>query len=249
VPTAVVTGGARGLGYAMARGLAQSGSSIALLDVLPDVAESAHALAAETGVATIGLAVDVRDAEQVESAFAAAELELGVADTLVTAAGITIWGDSIDVTPEEWHRVMDINLTGTFFACQSWARRLIRHSGGGSAILIASMSGHIVNVPQFQASYNASKAAVIHLAKSLSVEWAAAGIRVNALSPGYTLSDMTRQFMDANPELRDQWEKLIPVGRMAEPEDLIGMVNYLASPASTYLTGQSLVIDGGYSAI
>jgi sorbose reductase len=217
--------------------------------VLPDVAESAHALAAETGTATIGLAVDVRDAEQVESAFAAAELELGVADTLVTAAGITIWGDSIDVTPEEWHRVMDINLTGTFFACQSWARRLIKHGGGGSAILIASMSGHIVNVPQFQASYNASKAAVIHLAKSLSVEWATAGIRVNALSPGYTLSDMTRQFMDANPELRDQWENLIPVGRMAEPEDLIGMVNYLASPASTYLTGQSLVIDGGYSAI
>jgi sorbose reductase len=233
----------------MARGLAQSGSSIALLDVLPDVIESARALAAETGVATIGLEVDVRDAEQVESAFAAAELELGVADTLVTAAGITIWGDSIDVTPEEWHRVMDINLTGTFFACQSWARRLIKHGGGGSAILIASMSGHIVNVPQFQASYNASKAAVIHLAKSLSVEWAAAGIRVNALSPGYTLSDMTRQFMDANPELRDQWEKLIPVGRMAEPEDLIGMVNYLASPASTYLTGQSLIIDGGYSAI
>ena len=249
MPTAVVTGGARGLGYAMAQGLAQSGSAIALLDVLPEVSESARALAAETGVATIGLEVDVRDAEQVESAFAAAELELGVADTLVTAAGITIWGDSIDVTPEEWHRVMDINLTGTFFACQSWARRVIKHGGGGSAILIASMSGHIVNVPQFQASYNASKAAVIHLAKSLSVEWAAAGIRVNALSPGYTLSDMTRQFMDANPDLRDQWEKLIPVGRMAEPEDLIGMVNYLASPASTYLTGQSLVIDGGYSAI
>jgi sorbose reductase len=233
----------------MARGLAQSGMSIALLDVLPEVADSARALAAETGVATIGLEVDVRDAEQVDSACAAAELQLGVADTLVTAAGITIWGDSIDVTPEEWHRVMDINLTGTFFACQSWARRLIRQGGGGSAILIASMSGHIVNVPQFQASYNASKAAVIHLAKSLSVEWAAAGIRVNALSPGYTLSDMTRQFMDANPDLRDQWEKLIPVGRMAEPEDLIGMVNYLASPASTYLTGQSLVIDGGYSAI
>ena len=249
MPTAVVTGGARGLGYAMARGLAQSGSSVALLDVLPDVTESARTLAAETGVATIGLEVDVRDAEQVESAFAEAEVALGVADTLVTAAGITIWGDSIDVTPEEWHRVMDINLTGTFFACQSWARRLIKHGGGGSAILIASMSGHIVNVPQFQASYNASKAAVIHLAKSLSVEWAAAGIRVNALSPGYTLSDMTRQFMDANPDLRYQWEKLIPAGRMAEPEDLLGMVNYLASPASTYLTGQSLIIDGGYSAI
>jgi len=105
------------------------------------------------------------------------------------------------------------------------------------------------NVPQFQASYNASKAAVIHLAKSLAVEWAPAGIRVNALSPGYTLSDMTRQFMDANPDLRDQWVSTIPAGRMGDPEDLVGMTTFLASPASSYLTGQSLVIDGGYTAI
>ncbi len=249
MPVAVVTGGARGLGYAMARGLALSGASIALLDVLPDVEDSARALSAETGVPAIGLAVDVRDAAAVESAFETAQNELGLADTLITAAGITIWGDSIDVTPEEWHRVLDINLSGTFYACQSWARRLLAAGEGGSAILIASMSGHIVNVPQFQASYNASKAAVIHLAKSLAVEWAPAGIRVNALSPGYTLSDMTRQFMDANPDLRDQWVSTIPAGRMGDPEDLVGMTTFLASPASSYLTGQSLVIDGGYTAI
>ena len=111
------------------------------------------------------------------------------------------------------------------------------------------MSGRIVNVPQFQASYNSSKAAVSMLAKSLAVEWAPVGIRVNALEPGYTLSDMTAQFMDANPELAAQWTSMIPMRRMGEPSDLVGAVVYLASPESSYLTGQSIVIDGGYTAV
>jgi len=111
------------------------------------------------------------------------------------------------------------------------------------------MSGRVVNIPQFQASYNSSKAAVSMLAKSLAVEWAPSGIRVNALEPGYTLSDMTRQFMDANPELAAQWTSLIPMGRMGEPADLVGALTYLASSESSYLTGQSIVIDGGYTAI
>lgn len=111
------------------------------------------------------------------------------------------------------------------------------------------MSAQIVNVPQHQASYHASKAAVSMLAKSLAVEWATRGIRVNALEPGYTLSAMTRQFMDANPDLRTRWEQMIPAGRMGEPEDLIGAVLLLASSESAYLTGQSIVVDGGYTAI
>jgi NAD(P)-dependent dehydrogenase (short-subunit alcohol dehydrogenase family) len=153
------------------------------------------------------------------------------------------------VTPEDWQRVLDINLNGTFFAAQAFARRLLAAGQSGSAIFISSMSGRIVNIPQFQASYNSSKAAVSMLAKSLAVEWAPAGIRVNALEPGYTLSDMTRQFMDANPDLAAQWTALIPMGRMGEPADLIGAVAYLASAESSYLTGQSIVIDGGYTAI
>ena len=247
--TALVTGGGRGLGLAMARALAECGASIGLLDVLPDVAEAAASLASATGVSTAGVIADVRDAKAVETAVNELQQKLGTADILITSAGITIWGESTEVTPEDWQRVLDINLNGTFFAAQSFARRLLAEGKTGSAIFISSMSGRIVNVPQFQASYNSSKAAVSMLAKSLAVEWAAGGIRVNALEPGYTLSDMTRQFMDANPDLAAQWTALIPMGRMGEPSDLTGAAVYLASSDSSYLTGQSIVIDGGYTAI
>lgn len=247
--TAVVTGGGRGLGLAMARALAAQGASIALLDLLPEVDDEAARIAADFGVSALGVRTDVTDAAAVESAVQAVEDGIAGPDILITAAGVTSWGPSADVAPEEWRRVLDINLNGTFYACQSVAKRLLREGRPGSLILIASMSGEIVNIPQHQASYNASKAAVIHLARSLAVEWAAHGIRVNALSPGYTLSDMTRQFMDANPDLRSQWESLIPMGRMGVPEDLLGMVLLLASPASSYITGQSMVIDGGYTLI
>ncbi len=247
--TAIITGGGRGLGHAIAVDLASHGANIGLIDVLPDVAETARTLAAEQGVTAHGVNADVRDAAAVERAFVEIGEAVGTADILVTAAGITIWGASVDVTPEDWQRVLDINLNGTFFACQSFARRLLTNGRPGSAILISSMSGRIVNVPQFQASYNASKAAVTHLARSLAVEWASAGIRVNSVEPGYMLSDMTRQFMDANPDLAAQWRAMIPVGRMGEPKDLIGLVRFLASNDSAYITGQPIVIDGGYTAL
>ncbi|MFM8352181.1 MAG: SDR family oxidoreductase [Actinomycetales bacterium] len=246
---AVVTGGARGLGLAMARELARYGCAIALLDVLDETADAAAALAADCGVSALGLQVDVRDAAAVQAAFEQVTEQLGLPDVLVTAAGITIWGASTEVTPDEWQRVIEINLNGTFYACQSFARGLLAAKQPGSAILISSMSAHIVNVPQFQASYHASKAAVSMLAKSLAVEWAKAGIRVNAIEPGYMLSDMTRQFTEANPDLKAQWVAAIPAGRMGEPEDLLGLVRYLAGPESRYLTGQGIVIDGGYTAI
>ena len=244
-----ITGGGRGIGYSLAQALATSGASVGLIDVLDDVEDSAKQLASDTGVATAACRSDVRDPQALDQAFADLERKLGTADILITSAGITIWGDSVDVTAEEWSRVIDINLSGTFFAAQSFARRLLASGRPGSAILISSMSGHIVNVPQFQASYNASKAAVTHLGKSLAVEWAKAGIRVNCLEPGYTLSDMTRQFMDANPDLARQWTEMIPAGRMGEPKDLVGATLFLASQDSAYVTGQSIVIDGGYTAI
>ena len=247
--TAIVTGGGRGLGLAMARALAECGASIGLLDILPDVSETAEVLARDTGVATAGVVADVRNAAAVESAVDALQQQLGTADILITSAGITMWGESTEVTPEDWQRVLDINLNGTFFAAQSFSRRLLQENRPGSIIFISSMSGRIVNVPQFQASYNSSKAAVSMLAKSLAVEWAPSGIRVNALEPGYTLSDMTAQFMDANPDLAAQWTAMIPMQRMGEPSDLVGAVTYLASSESAYLTGQSIVIDGGYTAI
>lgn len=245
---AVVTGGARGIGYSLASALARQGVSVGLLDLLPDVAGSAKRLADETGVATASAQVDVTDAASVEAAFAAVRDQLGTPDLLVTAAGITIWGDSAEVDPGTWSKVIGVNLSGTFFSTQAFARPLLAEGREGSAILISSMSGRVVNVPQHQASYNASKAAVDQLAKSLAVEWAPA-IRVNAIAPGYILSDMTRQFTEANPELAADWVSMIPAGRMGEPADLDGVVLLLASSASSYLTGQTLVIDGGYTAI
>ncbi len=247
---AVVTGGARGLGLSMARALAEQGAAIALLDLLEDqVTASAAALAEDFGVASLGRAVDVTDAEAVGAAFQAVEAELGSPQILINAAGITVWGDSVEVTAEDWRRVIDINLTGTFLTCQAFARACQAGNHGGSIVNVSSMSGRVVNVPQNQASYNASKAGVDQLTKSLAVEWTELGIRVNAIAPGYILSDMTRQFTDANPELSDRWRGMIPAGRMGEPQDLHGLVLLLCSDASEYIVGQSIVIDGAYTAI
>jgi NAD(P)-dependent dehydrogenase (short-subunit alcohol dehydrogenase family) len=247
--TAIITGGARGLGYSLATALAAHGVNVALLDLLPVVIESAAKLHLSHGVQSYGYIVDVTDADAVEEAFERASGEVGVPSILITAAGITIWGDSVDVAAPVWRKVLSVNLDGTFFAAQSFARRALAAGRPASAIFISSMSGFIVNQPQFQASYNSSKAAVSHLATSLAVEWASAGIRVNAIAPGYFLSDMTREFTEANPELATQWIRAIPAGRMGEPEDLHGLVTYLASSSSSYLTGQSIVIDGGYTAV
>jgi NAD(P)-dependent dehydrogenase (short-subunit alcohol dehydrogenase family) len=245
---AVVTGGGRGLGYSLAEALANDDVAVGLLDVLPDVEETARSLGAERSVPALGVVTDVRDAAAVDAAFEAVTQSLGAPDVLVTAAGITIWGDSVDVDPETWQRVLDINLSGTFYACQSFGRRALER-GSGSAVLVSSMSAQIVNVPQFQASYHASKAGVSMLAQALGVEWAPKGVRVNAIAPGYMLSEMTRQFTDANPDLAKLWTDAIPMGRMGRPDDLHGLVGFLASDLSRYLTSQTIVIDGGYTAI
>lgn len=246
---AVVTGGARGLGFSLAGALAAQGVAVGLIDLLDEVEASAEELSRKYNVATSGIRADVTDPDAVEAAFAELEARIGTPNILLTAAGITIWGDSVDVAPAVWDKVIRVNLNGTFFASQSFARRLLAAGQPGSAIFIASMSGLIVNVPQFQASYSASKAAVSQLARALAVEWAPSGIRVNAIAPGYFLSDMTRQFTAENPELATSWTNSIPLGRMGEPEDLHGLTTFLASDSSSYLTAQTIVIDGGYTAL
>ena len=247
--TAVVTGGARGIGYAVARALAAEGADVALLDLLDSVEESAARIAADFGVRTVGLRLDVTDQDATAAAFARVGDELSVPQILFTAAGIEINGDSIDVTAQQWRKVIDVNLTGTFFSAQAFGRGLLEAGLPGSAILVASMSGLIVNVPQRAASYNSSKAAVAHLGRSLAVEWAASGIRVNSIAPGYVLTDLTREILEREPELEAGWVASIPQGRMATPEDLTGLVVFLASGTSSYLTGQQIVIDGGYTAV
>jgi NAD(P)-dependent dehydrogenase (short-subunit alcohol dehydrogenase family) len=241
---AVVTGGARGLGLSMARALARHGVRIGLVDLLEEVEESAAALPD-----AVGTTADVTSADDVAAAFARVSEQLGSPSLLVNAAGITVWEDSLDATPESWRRVIDINLTGTFLCCQALGRACRDDGHPGAIVNVSSMSGRVVNVPQHQTSYNASKAAVDQLTKSLAVEWAELGVRVNAVAPGYFLSDMTRQFTESNPELAERWQGMIPAGRMGEPQDLDGLVVYLCSDASAYIVGQSIVIDGAYTAI
>jgi NAD(P)-dependent dehydrogenase (short-subunit alcohol dehydrogenase family) len=246
---AVVTGGARGLGLSMARGLAQWGAHIALLDVLPEVADSAKGVARDFPVQTVGVEVDVTDEASITAAFAEVERVIGSPSILVNAAGITIWEDSIDATRASWQRVIDINLTGTFLCCQALARACVASGRTGAIVNVSSMSGQVVNVPQHQASYHASKAAVDMLTKALAVEWAPLGIRVNAVAPGYIMSELTRQFMMDNPALAERWTQMIPAGRMGEPSDLEALVVLLCSDRSSYLIGQSVVIDGAYTAV
>jgi NAD(P)-dependent dehydrogenase (short-subunit alcohol dehydrogenase family) len=241
---AVVTGGARGLGLSMARALARHGVRIGLVDLLEEVEGSAAALPD-----AVGTTADVTSAEDVAAAFARVSEQLGSPSLLVNAAGITVWEDSLDATPESWRRVIDINLTGTFLCCQALGRACRDDGHPGAIVNVSSMSGRVVNVPQHQTSYNASKAAVDQLTKSLAVEWAELGVRVNAVAPGYFLSDMTRQFTESNPELAERWQGMIPAGRMGEPQDLDGLVVFLCSDASAYIVGQSIVIDGAYTAI
>jgi NAD(P)-dependent dehydrogenase (short-subunit alcohol dehydrogenase family) len=246
---AVVTGGARGLGLSMARALARHGVHVGLLDQLELVHDAAREVAGEHGVRATSAVADVTAAGDVAAAFAHVTAELGAPSLLVSAAGITVWEDSLDVSPESWRRVIDINLTGTFLCDQALGRACRDAGRPGAIVNVSSMSGRVVNVPQHQASYNASKAAVDQLTKSLAVEWAELGVRVNAVAPGYFLSDMTRQFTEANPELAERWRGMIPAGRMGQPGDLDGLVAFLCSSASAYITGQSIVIDGAYTAI
>ena len=245
---AVVTGGARGIGFSLAGALARLGVHVALLDLLArrhgQRRDSGRGRGEDAG-AESGRDQRGRPGRGVRRGRPGARL----ARILVNAAGITIWEDSLEGTKASWSKVIEVNLTGTYLTCQAFGRACRDAGHGGAIVNVSSMSSTVVNIPQHQVSYHASKAGVDMVTKALAVEWAPLGIRVNAVAPGYILSDMTRQFTEANPELAEQWRGLIPAGRMGEPADLEGLVALLCSSASSYLTGQSIVIDGGYTAI
>jgi sorbose reductase len=245
---AVVTGGARGLGLEMMRALAEAGADVACVDLLQDLArDAAEQTARDFGVRAASWRLDVTKPEEVKATFEAIEQDFGHIDVLVAAAGIVEHAPAEAVTAESWRRVIDVNLSGVFFCAQAAAQGMLQR-GSGNIVLIASMSGAIVNYPQRQASYNVSKAGVIMLAKSLATEWARRGVRVNALSPGYMRTALTDQVLRGQDELRQTWDRLTPMGRMGMPSELRGAVIYLASDASSFMTGHSLVIDGGYTA-
>jgi NAD(P)-dependent dehydrogenase (short-subunit alcohol dehydrogenase family) len=238
---AVVTGGGRGIGQVAAEGLSKAGAEIVI--VSRTGADETVKRIASSGGRAYSLLADVTKEKEVDAAFKKVLQRSGSIDIIFNNAGICIHKPTLEASIEEWREVIDTNLTGEYIVSRSAGRIMIEKGIKGSIINMASMSGSIVNVPQWQASYNASKAGVIHMTRSLAVEWSEYGIRVNSLSPGYIGTPMSA---DTPQELKDAWMPLIPAHRMGDPEELVGAVIYLASSKSGYTNGSDLIVDGAY---
>jgi NAD(P)-dependent dehydrogenase (short-subunit alcohol dehydrogenase family) len=240
---AFVTGAGGGIGRRVATGFAESGADVACFDLDGDAVEATRALVEKAGRRAVALRGDVTSAEEIGAAVAAATTALGALTVAFNCAGIASATPAEDMDPAAFRRMLDVNLTGAFLSAQAEARVMLAHRGG-SIINVASMSGTIVNRGLTQAHYNASKAAVIHLSKSLAMEWARRGIRVNALSPGYTLTPMNER-----PEVAERlaaYAEDTPLGRIASVDDMVGPAVFLASSAARFVTGIDLIVDGGY---
>jgi NAD(P)-dependent dehydrogenase (short-subunit alcohol dehydrogenase family) len=244
---ALVTGGGQGIGRAFAHALAEAGANVAIVDANAATAEAVAAELRAKGAASIAVQADVTRpddaARTVESVVAA----FGGLTIAVNNAGIGQWQAADAMSETDWDRMMSINLKGVFLGAQAQARHMLA-AGYGKIINTASMSGHIVNMPQRQSAYNASKAGVIHLTRSLAAEWAARGVRVNSISPGYTRTQLVDDLLKTpeGQQMMPEWMRMTPMGRMAEVTDLQGALVFLASEASDFMTGADLVIDGGY---
>lgn len=241
---ALVTGAGRGIGKVLATALAEAGCDVALFGPHRENLEALAQELAPNGVKTPVFTGDVSVKAAVDAAFAGAAEAFGQLDICVNNAGVSMQVPAEDMAEADWDRLIDVNLKGVFL-CSQAAARLMLPRRAGSIINIGSISASIVNVPQKQGVYNTSKAGVVHLSRSLAVEWAPYGVRVNSLSPGYMKTEMTLATMS---RLFPEWEALTPLKRLGEPEDLRGALLYLASDASSYVTGHDLVIDGGYLA-
>jgi galactitol 2-dehydrogenase (L-tagatose-forming) len=190
--------------------------------------------------------LDVTDPTAVTKAADAIVAEHGKIDVLVNSAGIGPLNSALDTPDDEWRAVIDVNLNGLFWCCRAFGRHMVAQRSG-SIINLGSISGFIVNRPQTAPSYDASKGAVHMLTKALAAEWAKNGVRVNALAPGYIGTEMIQK-MRERPELFNKWLEMTPIGRIGEPSEVAAAVLYLASNASSYVTGSILSIDGGYTA-
>ncbi|KAI9496410.1 hypothetical protein BDB00DRAFT_869349 [Zychaea mexicana] len=250
---AVVTGGARGLGYEMMLALAEAGADVACIDILSDMAvNSAEIVAADCKVKASGWGCDVADEDQVASVFQKIVEHHGQIDVLVTAAGINKNGKAFEFTGKDVRKIFDINVTGTFFCMQQAAKHMIDAGRGGSIVTVASMSAHIFNTPQFHAPYNATKAAVLQLSRCLACEWGPHNIRVTTISPGYFATEMTNKLIadcgTGGENMVKTWKAKSPLGRVGTPHELKGTVVFLASEASSFCTGTEILVHGGATA-
>lgn len=241
-----VTGAARGIGKSTATAFAEAGADVAIVDL--DIAEAkktAQELEDKTGRKVIAVGCDCTNPEQVDAMVEQVIEELGGLDFCHNNAGICINAPAEEMTYDQWNKVININLNGVFLTDIAAGKYMLAH-GGGSIINTASMSAHIVNVPQPQCAYNASKAAVIQLTKSLAIEWAKKGVRVNSISPGYIGTELTLNSPTLIP-LIEKWNEMAPLGRMGKPEELQAICVYLAGDTSSFTTGSDFIIDGAFT--
>lgn len=243
--TAIITGSTRGIGRGIAEYVAAAGANLAVVGTRKEPAEAvARELAGRYGIKAMGIGCDVRDSAQVDQMIEDCARELGTPDLLLNNAGIVLHKEAVNVSDQDWQNVIDVNLTGVFYCCRALARRLLAENKRGSIVNLSSNASVMVPMPQPQASYNASKAGVIMLTKSLQMEWASHGIRVNSISPGYMTTEMVTT---VRKDWIEKWTASIPAGRMGTPDELAGAVVWLFSDASTFALGTDIIIDGGAS--
>ncbi|BCP56376.1 oxidoreductase [Kaistia sp. 32K] len=243
---ALVTGGGQGIGLSTVEALAEAGAKVIIADRDEAVAKTGQASLKAKGYDVDVVVMDVTDSARVNQVADDVVAKHGRIDILVNNAGIArSMTPAETVTDEHWLNVIDVNLNGTFWCCRAFGNYMLK-AGSGSIVNIGSMSGFIVNKPQEQAFYNASKAGVHHLTKSLAAEWGARGVRVNAVAPTYINTPLTA-FVKDDPKMWDAWIGGTPIGRMGETDEIASVVHFLASDAASLMTGAIVSADGGYT--
>jgi NAD(P)-dependent dehydrogenase (short-subunit alcohol dehydrogenase family) len=243
---ALVTGGGRGIGLACAEALAEAGARVVVADRDAGLAEQGRTTLQAKGAKAEAIVMDVTDSARVTQVADELVSRHGKVDILVNSAGIARSETPAEkVTDEHWLNVLDVNLNGTFWCCRAFGSHMLQ-AKSGAIVNIGSMSGFVVNKPQEQSYYNASKAAVHHLTKSLAAEWGARGVRVNAVAPTYIATPLN-EFVKSNRAMYDAWIGGTPMARLGKVEEIASVVLFLASDAASLMTGSIVLADGGYT--